>query len=168
MASTKTGSRQCLGFRGLMFRRPTRRTRYGMVVAGLSLLPTCALRAEQPTVLPPPVPEFPVTMREYGFDHAPQASAGRVMVRARNGGSLVHELILIRLPDDFPESIQAQLGTGPRAVATVVALYGREPGSDDLFAVDLLPGRYGFICFRVGDDGVRHLDKGMSSEFTVV
>ncbi len=108
-------------------------------------------------------------MREYRFDHVAQAPSGRVTVRAHNAGSVTHELTLVRLPADYPATIDEQLHAPTRrSLDTVAILFNRRPGGDGVFAADLAPGRYGFICFLKDPDGVAHAFKGMSSVFTVV
>ena len=41
------------------------------------------------------------------------------------------------------------------------------PGDDEVFAVDLPPGRYGFLCFVEFPEGGTHAFRGMNSEFRV-
>lgn len=106
-------------------------------------------------------------MREYRFEHAPLAVAGRVVFRLRNAGSSTHELVLVGLSEDFPP-IDEQLRSEERqGVDTVVAIHDRPPGNRTTFASDLQAGRYAFICFVTDPDGVSHALKGMSSEFRV-
>lgn len=106
-------------------------------------------------------------MREYRFDHPPQAPRGRVVFRVRNSGALTHELILVQLAEDVPP-IQEQIRSDARrAVDTIATLRNRPPGSNGTFAADLQPGRYAFICFIRDADGVSHAIKGMASEFRV-
>lgn len=106
-------------------------------------------------------------MTEFRFDQPSQIPPGRVVFTLRNTGTMVHELVLVALADDFP-SIQEQLRAPERrGVATVAAIHNRPPGSRDAFAADLRPGRYAFICFTPDPDGVPHALKGMTSEFRV-
>jgi hypothetical protein len=118
--------------------------------------------------LPPPAPTFGIVMREYRFDHAAQAPSGRVIFRAHNAGAIPHELTLVHLPADYPATIDEQLHAPTRrSVDTVAILFNRLPGEDGVFAADLAPGRYGFICFLKDPDGVAYAFKGMSSVFAV-
>jgi uncharacterized cupredoxin-like copper-binding protein len=106
-------------------------------------------------------------MTEYRFDHPSQIPQGRVVFVVRNVGTMEHELVLVALPEDFPP-IQDQLRAPERrGVDTVAAIHNRPPGSRDVFAAELHPGRYAFICFVQGADGVAHALKGMTSEFRV-
>ena len=106
-------------------------------------------------------------MREYGFEYRADFRAGRTVVRARNQGKLLHQLVLIYLPPDVPPLGEQLRSEERRVVPTVVNLAARPPGRSGTFAVDLDPGRYGFVCFVEDPDGRQHAQKGMSSEFRV-
>ncbi len=116
---------------------------------------------------PRPVPTVDVAMHEYGFDYKADLHSGRTVFQARNTGTLQHQLVLIYLPPEIP-SLEAQLRSSERQVVpTIVSLHPRDPGATVTFAVDLDPGRYGFVCFVEDADGVQHVHKGMSSEFRI-
>ncbi len=105
-------------------------------------------------------------MREYRFEHQPAAPAGRVVFEVANRGRLPHEMTLVRLPPDYPATIAEQLRAPTRrAAATIAIVFDQRPGERRVFAADLLPGRYGFICFMKDADGQPHSLKGMTSEF---
>jgi hypothetical protein len=106
-------------------------------------------------------------MTEYRFDHLPEAPAGRVVIRAHNAGSLPHSMVLVQLDEDLPPLDQQLHSDTRRAVPTLAQVPAHPPGSSDTLAVDLTPGRYGFVCFVKDPDGVPHSLKGMSSEFRV-
>jgi len=113
----------------------------------------------------PPVVE--VSMREYAFDYSVPNTAGRLVFHIRNSGHTGHRLVLVPLAEDFPE-IRAQLrGTQRRFLTELAGVPDRPPGADGTFAADVLPGRYAFICFTIGSDGVGHSARGMASEFRV-
>ncbi len=80
-------------------------------------------------------------MSEYRFDHPPQASPGRAVFRVTNAGLLPHELTLVRLNPD--QSITAKDRVRGQPLTTVVVLPPTGPGGHAVFAVDLMPGRYG-------------------------
>lgn len=135
-----------------------------MLWAGVLLAASCGGSGE---AFPRPVPTVDVAMREYGFEYEARFRSGRTVVRVRNEGQLEHQLILIYLPPEVP-SLEAQLRSSERQVVpTVVSLQPRAPGRTGTFAVDLDPGRYGFVCFVQDADGVQHVHKGMSSEFRI-
>lgn len=119
----------------------------------------------------PPLPaharSLDVEMREYRFEYHAPIHSGRTVVRVRNQGHLVHELVLIYLGPGVPP-LDKQLHSGQRLVVpTIVSLHPRAPGRTGTFAVDLDPGRYGFVCFVQDPDGRQHALKGMNSEFRV-
>jgi hypothetical protein len=119
------------------------------------------------SAFPRPVPTVDVVAREYGFQYEDRFRSGRTVVRVRNEGQLQHQLVLIYLPPEIP-SLDAQLRSSERQVVpTIVSLQPRAPGRTGTFAIDLDPGRYGFVCFVQDPDGVQHVHKGMSSEFRV-
>lgn len=117
--------------------------------------------------LPRSAPTVDVDMSEYRFDYDATFGVGRTVVRVNNRGQLEHQLVLVFLePGVAP--IEAQLRSPERIVVpTVVSLGARPPGGTGTFAVDLDPGRYGFVCFVEDPDGAQHAVKGMSSEFRV-
>ncbi|MGH9151221.1 MAG: hypothetical protein ACRD03_02190 [Acidimicrobiales bacterium] len=109
-----------------------------------------------------------VTMDEYRFTYDQTVPTGRVVVRATNAGELDHELLLVAIPEDFDRTLAAQLRSPTKVgFATKALLPRRGPGEVGEFATDLEPGRYGFLCFLVDDDGKNHARKGMHSEFRV-
>jgi uncharacterized cupredoxin-like copper-binding protein len=44
---------------------------------------------------------------------------------------------------------------------------GLQPGSEAAFTADLVPGKYGLICFFPDERGTPHFTRGMMTEFTV-
>lgn len=117
--------------------------------------------------LPPPPRRFDITMQEYAFDHLPVAPSGRVVVQVHNAGSLPHQLVLVKLPEDLPPLAEQLRSDTRQAVDTLANLTDRPAGSRNTIAVDLDPGRYGLVCFLRDPDGLQHHAKGMSSEFRV-
>ena len=102
-------------------------------------------------------------MADYSFQHPPEVAPGRIVFRISNAGARVHSLVLVELPEDLPP-IGEQLRSDTRQpVANLARLPERPGGSRDTFAVDLVPGRYGMVCFVTDPDGVSHALKGMSS-----
>jgi hypothetical protein len=106
-------------------------------------------------------------MNEYSFQHPAELAPGRVVFRIHNAGSAPHSMVLVELPEDVPPIDEQLRSDTRRAVATLAQLPERAPGSRDTLAVDLVPGRYGMVCFVRDADGVSHASKGMSSEFRV-
>ena len=106
-------------------------------------------------------------MTEHRFEHVAAVPAGRQFFRIRNAGSQLHSLVLVSIDEDVPPILEQLRSENRRGAATFAKLPHRPPGSQDTFAVDLTPGRYGLICFVVDPDGVSHALKGMASEIRV-
>jgi hypothetical protein len=117
--------------------------------------------------LPPSPTSIDVVMTEYRFAHQPAIPPGRTVFRISNAGAEPHSLVLLGLEEDVPPIDEQLRSPNRRPAATFGQVPERPPGSRDTFAVDLAPGRYAFICFVRGGDGVAHALKGMSSEFRV-
>jgi hypothetical protein len=119
-----------------------------------------------------PLPSGPssvtVHLTEYRFDSdLSSMPAGRAVFQARNVGTVDHQLVLARLPDDL-QPLAAQLRSSTqRAIAELVYQFGFRPGEGTVFAADLQPGRYGLICFVRDVDGTSHAMRGMNAELTV-
>ena len=142
-----------------------KRWQVGLVLAGL--LAGCTSPANG-AALPPKPAHQTIVMTEYRFDNPPVVSVGRVIFQVRNAGQVDHKLEMVRLPDDFQGSLDAQLHSANRiAVQGRVSLPAQKPGETSVFAVDLSPGRYGLVCFLPDPDGRTHADKGMSAELDV-
>lgn len=120
-------------------------------------------------VLPPPPAVIDVGMEDHRFDYRPFIPAGRVVFRVLNRGAADHQLLLARLPDDLlplDEQLHSDVRRPLETLRTLPAYSQGEAGS---FAVDLAPGRYGFLCFlQEPGDTVSHALKGMNSEFRVL
>ncbi|HVL05109.1 MAG TPA: hypothetical protein VM388_03925 [Acidimicrobiales bacterium] len=106
-------------------------------------------------------------MTEYRFEHQVEIPPGRTVFRVVNAGAEPHSLVLVELEADVPPIDEQLRSPNRRGAPTYAQVPERPPGSRDTFAVDLGPGRYAFICFVRGPDGVPHSLKGMSSEFRV-
>lgn len=129
------------------------------------ILSSCGGGEDAP--LPPPPKTVQVQMREYGFSYDRSIAPGRTVFRARNTGRLMHELVLIPLPKNFPP-IDVQLRSNIRR--TIAPLAHPQPvraGGSDTFAVDLAPGRYAMVSFIKDRNGMPDALKGMTSEFRV-
>ncbi|MGH9263326.1 MAG: hypothetical protein ACRD1D_01410 [Acidimicrobiales bacterium] len=106
-------------------------------------------------------------MDEYSFQHPAEIAPGRVVFRVVNAGAEPHSLVLVELAEDIPPIAEQLRSETRRAVPNLAQVPERPPGSRDIFAVDLEPGRYGFVCFVRDAEGVSHAFKGMTSEFRV-
>lgn len=107
-----------------------------------------------------------VTLTEYAFTYDPKITAGRVLFRVRNTGTVVHSLNMLPLTEDIPPIGEQIRGDRRLAVRPFAGFEALQPGADTSFAVDLAPGtRYAFLCFKADSQGVSHLLRGMNSEF---
>lgn len=119
------------------------------------------------SALPPAPPVVHVAMRDYWFDfNAGDVPRGRVVFQITNAGRQYHQLALIPIPADFPPIKQQVEGNDRRVVNEMVSSPPLQPGASDTFAVDLTPGRWGFIDFFIGPEG-SHASKGDAAEFRV-
>lgn len=106
-------------------------------------------------------------MREYRFVHPTTLPHGRVVLQIRNDGRVVHRLIVVPLPRDFPPVKEVVKHPTGRAVDPQAGIPDQRPGVRSRLAVDLAPGRYGLFCLVRDDDNQIHVAKGMVSEFRV-
>jgi hypothetical protein len=102
---------------------------------------------------------------EYGFSPLPPLKAGRRQFRVTNAGSVPHQALLVRLPDNVKEGAELEWFRGnyrtTRPGRPAGGLLDVKPGETSWFAVTLKPGRYVFLCgFLAG--ATRHFDKGMT------
>jgi hypothetical protein len=136
-----------------------------LVLVAAMVLPAC----QSGQRFPPSPPVHHVVMDEYRFTlDQPSVQQGRMVFRVANRGHLDHELVLVNVPPNLQRSLDEQLRSEERlAVATRAYVRPRPPGATGVFAVDLRPGRYAFICFLEDPDGKIHALKGMSAEFQV-
>ena len=146
---------------------PAGRLRSGVLV--LVLLAGCATGPEAAVYLPSGPAIVGVVEQDYGYvlDPRGEIPAGRAVFRVRNRSRLAHDLSLVALPEDVPPIEEQLRSAHRRAVVTLARRPSRPPGSEDAFAVDLVPGRYALLCFE--RDGTRepHALKGQAMEFRV-
>lgn len=121
--------------------------------------------------LPPPPNELFVRATEYGFALEPAAAPvpfpSRVVVRFVNEGTSAHSLTIVALPEDFPPLAEQARSASGLGAATLARIPQRPGGGSGTVAVDLRPGRYGFLCFVRDSDGLVHAAKGMAVEIRV-
>jgi uncharacterized cupredoxin-like copper-binding protein len=107
-------------------------------------------------------------MSEYRFDAPTELPMGRAVFRVPNEGRIEHQMQVLQLPEDFPATFEEQFRSENRvAVMPIMSVPRQAPGATAVFALDLLPGRYGLVCFVVDPDGANHAGKGMTAMFTV-
>ncbi|HVE47468.1 MAG TPA: hypothetical protein VNA57_12080 [Acidimicrobiales bacterium] len=108
-----------------------------------------------------------VTMSEYSFSRVGQMPAGRAVFRARNRGTMPHQVILTPIPDDYPPVAELFASRTGKGLSPVAILRSLAPGERGTFAFDLAPSRYALVCLVTDAEGTSHAAKGMSREFVV-
>jgi len=108
---------------------------------------------------------------DFTFGFFGPIKAGPHTFHVRNNGSQPHEVLVVRLATgasvkDFvayrPESMEPSPGV------PVGGITGIGQGGEAFFSMNLIPGRYGLVCFFPDPiTGVPHFTKGMMSEFIV-
>lgn len=123
---------------------------------------------DKAAALPPPPTVVEVAMVEHRFDYRRAIPPGRVIFRVANLGRVEHQMVLTRLPDDLLPLDDQLHSDVRRPLETLRTLPAYAPGESGSFAVNLAPGRYGFLCFlQEPGDEVSHALQGMNSEFLV-
>lgn len=142
--------------------------RCGARCALVTLLAGAACTPPQEPDVPPAAPVVTVSMTEYSFSFDRTIPAGRVIIRSVNEGKVLHLTLLSPLGDDFPPIDEQLRGEERRTLIPMASTPPRRPGETGIFAVDLRPGRYAFLCTLLdSQDDTSHALKGMASEFRV-
>lgn len=114
-----------------------------------------------------------ITATEYAFDLPGELPAGQTTFSLANAGEEKHFIQIVKLTDDAPPVADLikmpdnQVGNyfegQPNDIPTV------KPGetSAKTIEIDLVAGRYGYVCFIEAKDGTPHALLGMSGEFVV-
>jgi len=108
---------------------------------------------------------------DFTFSIPATIAPGHHVIRVRNNGAEPHEVVLVQLPPavsivDFARAA-ANPGSAPPPGKPVGGVTGLQPGSEAAFTADLVPGKYGLICFFPDERGAPHFTRGMMTEFTV-
>lgn len=121
---------------------------------------------------PFPTASDTVTLNDYGFAAGRPLTAGHHTILVENAGPQPHEAVMLKLAPGKTPTDFARWGLagrhGPPPAVPVGGVEFLDQGAGGVFAVDLPPGEYGFVCF-VPDtgDGIRHFRHGMVTQFTV-
>lgn len=122
---------------------------------------------EAPLPARPALVDITTFDRRFSYEKKSALPAGRAVFHVRNQGTVDHEVVLVPLPEDFP-SIEVQLRSDERvSLNTLYNMPAIEPDSSNRFAVDLVRGRYGMVCFLTNSEGTPYALNGMASEFRV-
>lgn len=139
-----------------------------LLVAGAAGLAGCG-EASTPRAT---IPSVTFVARDFAFEAPQTLPGGLVSVTMDNQGKEPHQAQLARLHDGVTrEQLVDALGKDPEAVLPLVSLVGGpnivEPGKSQTVVVQLPAGEYVAVCFVASDDGHSHIEKGMTSFFTV-
>ena len=150
-----------------------------LVASLLLVLPACA--EDTPTITQPgtaaPVEsptsdaaegDIVIEAGEYKFHGVPEAlSAGLHRFAMDNVGEEPHVFYLFHIPGE--ESVEELLDLPEKKVNKLTQAVDRAeagPGGSAEFEADLVPGRFGYVCFINTEDGTPHFALGMYGEFT--
>jgi hypothetical protein len=114
-----------------------------------------------------------VKMDEFVFTYDPaKIKDGNVVFRISNAGEQAHELVLLRVPEDF--NLQAALASDqlPAGIEFVGGIAPKAPkeSANLVFTEALMAGRYMMLCFLPDTSdplGTPHVVKGMASDFAI-
>jgi uncharacterized cupredoxin-like copper-binding protein len=109
-------------------------------------------------------PVVNVALKEFTISPSPaSASAGAVNFKATNGGTVAHELVVLKTDKD-PKSLptKADGGIDEAASNSVGEVSDLEPGKSGSTTLNLAAGRYVLVCNLPG-----HYAAGMATAFTV-
>ncbi|MBE0595026.1 MAG: hypothetical protein IH616_21785 [Gemmatimonadales bacterium] len=112
-----------------------------------------------------PAADEQMTLMDYGFQIAPDLTAGTHTIRVENHASQPHEAVILKLePGKTADDALAWVGTmtGPPPFAPVGGVSAMDPGAVVELHLTFTPGDYGLFCF-VPDatDGKPHFMHGM-------
>ena len=141
---------------------PRWRYRLPILLGLIAVLTSCSAMPMPPSIAKAEV--VTVTMAEYRFDYQGRIPSGRVIITTKNAGNVIHELVLARLSGATPGPTPGS-APQPEVVHPLGYIHPRDPGATGIFAVDLAPGRYLFVCYVLDADGIQHHQKGMRREF---
>ncbi len=130
------------------------------------LLSGCSSSAKSQAGLPPAPPVITVHMEDNRFTFDPAIPTGRVVFEVRNVGKVLHNVVILPLPENLPPLEEQLRGQDRQFVEPFASVRPVRPGDSRSIAVDLGPGRrYGIICSVTDAEGKSHALKGMSAEF---
>jgi plastocyanin len=112
-----------------------------------------------------------VTAKDYAFEAPASVPAGLVTVHLTNQGKDLHHAQLVKLEDgktidDVAKALRNP-GPPPSWIKFVGGPNAVPPGGQANATQVLKPGRYAYLCFVFGADGVIHAAKGMMRPFEV-
>ena len=111
-----------------------------------------------------------VELADYSITPArTSATAGEVTFKVHNGGTFVHEFVVVKLDKASDIKVKAD-GTADEDSIPEAAAMGEvediDPGASKDLTLTLPAGKYVLLCNRL-DGTTSHFAKGMHTEFTV-
>lgn len=109
-----------------------------------------------------------VAMVEMAFELSQETvPAGDVILNVTNAGAILHETVVVRLPEGATVE-QVLAGEVPFEEVVVAGVFFGEPGAQGQIALTgLEPGTYTLVCFVDVPDGTPHIMQGMVAGLTV-
>ena len=108
---------------------------------------------------------------DFSFSIPAPIAPGHHIIRVRNNGAAPHEVVLVQLPPAVSIADFARAAANPESAPPpgkpVGGVTGLQPGAEAAFTAELVPGKYGLICFFPDERGAPHFTRGMMAEFTV-
>jgi len=119
----------------------------------------------------PAVDVVALSLTEYDFTLSRPLTAGRHVIRVRNGGGQPHEVELFRLrPGHTAADVLAWVDgrQGEPPAIPIGGVNSLAPGLENDFSVELTRGNYALVCFFPdAGDGKPHFTHGMVKQITV-
>jgi plastocyanin len=140
----------------------------GLALAAVSIVAGCkAERASGDA----PTASVTITAKDYAFAAPASIRAGVTTLHLTNEGTELHHAQLIKLEqgktvEDLAQAFKNS-GPPPSWVKFVGGPNAVAPGGKANATAVLAPGRYAYVCFVFGPDGVIHAAKGMMTPFEV-
>ena len=121
-----------------------------------------------PSSSPTAAQKVEVSAIDFAFDGVPETlEAGLTTFVLTNEGEVSHEMTVGLLPPGWTIE-EVALGSSDSGTKVVGVIGPIEPGASEEVAIDLEPGRYGYICHESeGTKGKAHFFRGMLGEFKV-
>jgi uncharacterized cupredoxin-like copper-binding protein len=116
--------------------------------------------------------EANVTLTDYELQAPARVGAGHVTFAARNKGTFIHEIALVKTdlaPDQLPRDDEGLFDERGQGVQFVDEVEDIDPGTTAKLSVDLDRGSYVLLCNKPAESGdpQSHFQHGMYSKLTV-
>jgi hypothetical protein len=116
--------------------------------------------------------EAKVTLSDYELQAPASVEAGRLTFAARNNGTFVHEIALVKTdlaPDQLPRDDEGLFDERGEGVQFVDEVEDIDPDTTAKLGVDLDRGSYVLVCNKPAESGdpQSHFQHGMYSKLTV-